>query len=160
MAKDDKKPIGVDASGYEVLTKAVRDLLNQYPGLNGREIKFEQLEADSGIAFSADSGALVMLEKRSITDHVTQSCQYPFFLVYRAADTRDVQKVKVQTFLDGIGKWLCHEIPGAVYPELAGGRKITRITRSNSYGLTPSENGVQDWLLPVTVQYNNEFDLW
>lgn len=160
VTKEEAKPIGVDATGYEVLTKAVRDLLNQYPGLQGREIRFEQLDADSGIAFSADSGALVMLEKRSITDHITQLCQFPFFVVYRAANTRDVQKVNVQTFLDGLGKWLCHEEPGAVYPKLTDGRKITRITRSNSYGLTPNENGVQDWLLPVTVQYNNEFDLW
>ncbi len=157
---EDKKPIGYDAAGYEVITKAVRDLLNQYPGLDGKEIKFEELGADSGIAFSADGGALVMAERRSITDHVWQSCQYPFFLVYRVASSRDFQKLNVQTFLDGIGKWVCHEEPGAVYPTLANGRKIKRITRSNSYGLTPDENGVQDWLLPVTVQYEKEFDLW
>ena len=39
-------------------------------------------------------------------------------------------------------------------------RKITRITRSNSYGLEPNEDGVQDWLMPVTVEYTHEFDMW
>ena len=77
------KPIGTDATGYEILTKAVRDLLNQYPGLDGRVITFEELEEDYGIAFSADAGALVMSERRSITDHVFQECQYPILIVYR-----------------------------------------------------------------------------
>lgn len=157
---EDNKPVGVDAAGHEVLTRAVRDLLNQYPGLDGREIKFEELDPDYGIAFSADGGALVMFERRSITDHVFQKCQFPFFIIYRVASSEDWQKMDAQAFLDGIGKWLCHEEPGAVYPTLADGRKITRITRGNSYGLQPDANGVQDWLLPVTVQYDNEFDLW
>ena len=57
------QPIGTDASGYEVLTAAIRELLNQYPGLpQGERIKFEELEKDKGIAFSADSGALIYEE--------------------------------------------------------------------------------------------------
>ena len=56
----ESKPIREDAGGYEILTAAMRELLNQYPGLYEDEtIKFEELQADSGIAFSADSGALV-----------------------------------------------------------------------------------------------------
>ena len=164
----DEKPIGVDATGYNLLTKAVLGLLNQYPGLNGREIFFEELGEDSGIAFSADSGALVMSEKRSITDHIVQRCQFPFFVVYRSAAVNEFQKLQIQTFLDGLGKWLCKEpveISGTVhrltdFPRLSDGRTITRITRANSYGTIPQESGVQDWLLPVTVQYTNEFDMW
>lgn len=165
---EEVKPIGQDVSGYQILTNAVLALLNQYPGLNGREILFEELGAETGIAFSADNGALVITEKRSITDHVTQTCQCPFFLIYRTTATTEFQKLKVQSFFDGIGKWICKEsvaISGGTirlkrYPELSDGRKITRITRSNSYGLEPSEDGVQDWLMPVTVQYTNEFDMW
>lgn len=162
------KPIGMDATGYEVLTKAIRDLLNQYPGLDGREITFEELEADSGIAFSADNGALVMAERRSITDHVTQTCQYPFFVIYRSSSSTEFMKLQIQTFLDTLGKWICKEpaeIKGETvrlsrYPALSENRKITRVTRSNSYGLEPGEGGVQDWLLPVSVQYTYEFDMW
>ena len=165
---EELKPIGADASGYEVVTKAVLELLNQYPGLNGRDILFEELGAEDGIAFSSDSGPLVLTERISITDHVRQSCQYPFFVVYRTTATREYQKLNIQTFLDSLGKWLCKE-PVEVdeetyqlkqYPKLSENRKITRITRENAYGLVPNENKSQDWMLPVTIQYTNEFDLW
>ena len=161
-----QKPIGRDATGYEILTVAVKDLLNQYPGLKG-SIKFEELEKDSGIAFSADNGALVFSEKMDITDTVHQVCQYPFFVIYRTASTRERQKMTAQKFLDTLGKWICREpveIDGtvmrlAVFPQISGNRVIKRITRDNSYGLEPQENGVQDWVLPVSVQYTNEFEL-
>ena len=165
---DEVKPIGTDATGYELLTKAVKDLLNQYPGLDGQRIHFEELGEEAGMAFSADAGALVMSERRSITDHVFQSCQFPFLVIYRVAATREFQKLNVATFLDSLGKWICKEpveISGteyrlSAYPELSAGRKITRITRNNTYGTVPNENGSQDWILPVSVQYTNEFDMW
>ena len=161
-----QKPIGYDVSGYEILTNAVLSLLSEFPGLNGREIFFEELE-ESGIAFSADNGALVISERRSITDHVVQTCQFPFFVIYRTTSTREFQKLQVQSFFDTLGKWLCkepaqiggEEIRLTSYPALADGRRITRVTRSNSYGLEPNEDGVQDWLMPVSIQYTNEFDM-
>lgn len=165
---ENSKPIGADVTGYEIMTNAVLNLLSQFPGLNGREILFEELGEESGIAFSANNGALVMSERRSITDYVVQNCQYPFFVVYRTASTQEYEKLRVQAFFDALGKWLCKE-PAVIggetvrlskYPELSDGRKITRITRSNSYGLEPSDSGVQDWLLPVTVEYTNEFEMW
>lgn len=160
------KAIGIDHEGYEVLTKAVSELLNEYPGLDDRIVTFEELESTSGIAFAADNGALVMSESRNILDHITQTCQFPFFIVYRSASTRAAQKIAIQTFLDSIGKWICKE-PAEVdgvkvtlseYPALAEGRKIKKVTRNNSYGTEPDAKGVQDWLLPVTVEYTNEFE--
>lgn len=161
------KPIGVDATGFEMLTNAVRDLLQSYPGLGRREILFEELDKDGGLIFSADGGALVMSERRSITDHVTQTCQYPFLVVYRISTTTESEKLYVQNFLETLGKWLCMEkaVIGdevhrlKTYPKLTDGRQITRVTRSNSYGTAPNENKTQDWILPVTVQYTYEFDL-
>lgn len=167
---DIPKPIGIDATGYEVLTEAVRDLLKQYPGLNGREIPFEKLEKNSGISFSADNGALIMTERKTITGKIWQTCQYPFYIVYRTASTQEYLKLGVQVFLDSIGKWLCME-PAEItegkesryeylteYPDLSHGRKITRVTRLNSYALEPNDEGVQDWILPVTVFYTNEIE--
>lgn len=163
---DNLKPIGKDATGYEVLTNAVKELLNQFPGLRSdEEVKFEELKDEKGIAFSANSGALVYAEKQDICGVYHQTCQYPFFLVYRTASIKERQKISVQEFLDTFGKWLCKEpcvINGAladrpIYPALDGAREIKRITRDNSYGLDPQENGVQDWVLPVTVQYTNKF---
>lgn len=163
----EQKIIGYDVSGYEILTNAVLALLAQFPGLNGREILFEEL-GESGIAFSADNGALIISERRSITDHVIQTCQFPIYIIYRTASTKEFQKLQVQAFFDAIGKWLCKEpvdvngetVRLSAYPALSDGRKITKVTRSNSYGLEPNEDGVQDWLMPVTVQYTNEFDMW
>ena len=162
----EQKFIGYDVTGYEILTNAVLALLAQFPGLNGREILFEEL-GESGIAFSADNGALIISERRSITDHVTQTCQFPFYIIYRTTSTKEFQKLQVQSFFDSIGKWICKE-PVAInveyihlekYPPLSDNRKITRVTRSNSYGLDQNENGVQDWLMPVTVEYTNEFNM-
>jgi hypothetical protein len=160
------KIIGYDATGYEVLTRAVSELLNQYPGLDQRIITFEELDATSGICFSADNGALIVSETKYVTDRVKQTCQYPFFVVYRTAATRAPQKIKVQTFLDTLGKWLCGEVAVigddeyrlTTLPDLAGDRKITNITRNNSYGVEPTDKGVQDWLLPVTIEYTYEYD--
>lgn len=164
---EELKPIGLDVTGYEHLKKAIRDLLNMFPGLDGKEISFEELGEDSGIAFSSDAGALIMTERRSITDHVTQTCQFPILVVYRTTATREFQKMFVSNFLDTLGKWLCKEpveIDGSFhrlisYPIISDGRKITRITRSNSYGTVPNENKSQDWILPVVIQYTYEFDI-
>lgn len=161
------KPIGTDPTGFEHMKRAIRALLNDFPGLDGQKIYFEELGEESGIAFSADAGALVMAETRSITDHVTQTCQFPFLLVYRTTATREFQKLNVSAFLDMIGKWICKEpveiggVPYKLksYPAIADGRRITRITRNNAYGAVPNENKSQDWVLPVSVQYTYEFDL-
>ena len=159
------QPIGADVTGFQILTNAVLDLLSRFPGLNGREIFFEELGKDYGIAFSANNGALIMDERRSITDHVWQTCRFPIYIIYRTASTDEDQSLRVQAFFDSLGKWICKE-PAVVngetirlleYPELSDGRKITRVTRSNSYALEANEDGVQDWLMPVTVEYTNEF---
>lgn len=160
------QPIGNDATGYEVLTEAMKSLLNQYPDLDGEYISFEDLMEDSGIAFSADNGALVYSEKESVTAHVRQICRYPFYIVYRVGANSEQVKMTAQAFLDSIGKWLCKEpvsIDGinhklTAYPKLSEGRIIKKITRNNSYGLEPNQDSVQDWVLPVTVEYENEFD--
>ena len=166
---DERKPIGKDASGYDVLTTAVKALLNQFPGLYENEtVKFEELGEDSGIAFSADNGALIFSETEDVLGGVHQTCQYPFYIIYRTSSTRERQKMSIQEFLDTFGKWLCREpivIDGeeqrlSKYPTLSQGRKITKVTRDNSYGLEPQESGVQDWILPVSIENNYEFERW
>ena len=165
---DEVKPIGKDASGHDDITKAVKELLNKFPGIGDKTIMFEEIGASDGIAFSSNSGPLIMTERRSITDHIYQTCQYPFFVIYRSASTREFQKLQVQNFLDTLGKWLCREpveINGEdhqlkVYPKLSDNRRITGISRENAYGLVPNENKSQDWMLPMTIRYTNEFDMW
>lgn len=159
------EPIGNDATGYDVLTAAMKSLLNQFPGLYPDEvIKFEELGVEDGIAFSNDSGALVYTEKEDITGRIYQECRYPCFVVYRSTTgARERQKITILEFLDTLGRWLCREPSGiegreyekAVYPDLTAGRRVERVTRGNAYGTQPQENGVQDWVLPVTVFYKN-----
>ena len=166
---DERKPIGKDASGYDVLTIAVKALLNQFPGLYENEtVKFEELGEDSGIAFSADNGALIFSETEDVLGGVRQTCQYPFYIIYRTSSTKERQKMSIQEFLDTFGKWLCRE-PVVIneseqrlsnYPTLSQGRKITKVTRDNSYGLEPQESGVQDWILPVSIEYKYDFERW
>ena len=166
---DERKPIGKDASGYDVLTIAVKALLNQFPGLYENEtVKFEELGEDSGIAFSGDNGALSFSETEDVLGGVRQTCQYPFYIIYRTSSTKERQKMSIQEFLDTFGKWLCREpvvINGSEqrlskYPTLSQGRKITKVTRDNSYGLEPQESGVQDWILPVSIEYKYDFERW
>ena len=166
---DERKPIGKDASGYDVLTIAVKALLNQFPGLYENEtVKFEELGEDSGIAFSADNGALIFSETEDVLGGVRQTCQYPFYIIYRTSSTKERQKMSIQEFLDTFGTWLCREpvvIDGSEqrlsnYPTLSQGRKITKVTRDNSYGLEPQESGVQDWILPVSIEYTYDFERW
>lgn len=166
---EDNKPIGKDADGKDILADAIKTLLNQYPGLHdGEKIKYEELGTDSGIAFYADAGALIYSEKEDVCGTMHQVCQYPLIVVYRTASDKERQKLSVQRFLDNLGKWICRE-PVAVdgietrlsaFPELSRGRVIKRITRDNSYGTEPQANGVQDWLLPITVKYEYEWEKW
>ena len=160
---EDIKPIGIDGEGKDLLTKAVKELLNNFPGLEDKEITFEELSKDSGIAFSADNGALILSEKKSVTGKIYQKCQYPFYVIYRTGAQTESQKIYVQSFLDLLGRWISGEkityndtdYKLLTYPELTEGRAINRITRMNSYGIEPDKDGVQDWLLPCTVEYEH-----
>ena len=159
------RPIGTDTDGFEAITEAVKMILNQFPGLNQDDnVKFEELTGDYGIAFSNNSGALVYDEKKDILGMIHQECQYPFFLIYRTRSDRERSKLVAQQFLDVYGKWLCqeptiyeHSYPPLKYPKLTGSRKITNVSRDNIYSQDPQDNGVQDWVLPVTMEYTSKF---
>lgn len=164
----DAKPLSLDGVGFDILKTAVLTMLNEYPGLNGRGITFSSLTADDGISMEPESGALIYSETKNIIGEVTRQCQFPFFVVYRSGATSEFLKMNVNDFLDTLGAWLSREpvtIDGveyrlAAYPELTGGREITNVTRFNSYALEPNENKTQDWVLPVTVNYTHEFEMW
>ena len=73
MQEEDKKPVKYDVDGYEEVTSALGELLNQFPGLLEEEkIKFSTLEKESGIAFYPVTGAVIASEKKSVTGKVNQ----------------------------------------------------------------------------------------
>lgn len=162
-----QKPLGVESDSFDILKEAVMELLNSFPGLNGDNIRFDSLDEDGGISMSPDSGTLIYKEKRDIIGGVTRECQFPFFVIYRSGAANPAMKMGISDFLDTIGAWICRE-PVTIdaesyqlteYPNLTGGRRITRVIRFNSYALEPNPNNTQDWLIPITVHYLHEFTM-
>ena len=157
QAVDSKKTVKYDVDGYDIVTNALKDLLNQYPGLETGEVfKFSTLKEDDGIAFYPVSGAVIAQEKKSVTGKVNQLCNYPFYIVYRTS--RDSPNMKAEwlerqtVVIDGEK----HRLTS--YPALTEERKIEEITR-----ITPSyldkiyENNVQDWVISMSLKYRNVF---
>lgn len=164
---EELKPLGLDGEGNDILKNAVLVLLNHFPGLDGREITFSGLSEDGGISMEPDSGSLIYVERKDIIGGVKRECQFPFFVVYRSGTSSPFLKLSTVEFLDNIGAWLCREpvlLDGVYhqlteYPKLTGGRKITGVTRFNSYALEPNQNKTQDWVIPITVHYTHEFTM-
>jgi len=159
-----------DVDGSEAVSKVLLTLLNTFPALNGREIKFSTLSESSGIGFFPASGAVILSNKKNITGHVKQVCQYPFVIAYRIAPKANAenQKMEVQEWLDALGKWLElqpitigeteYKLTG--YPTLtSGNRKIESISRTNSAHLDRAyEDKVEDWVISATLKYKNEYN--
>lgn len=156
-----------DVDGYEIVSKALQDLLNSFPGLMVDEsIKFSTLEEESGISFYPISGAVIAQETMSVTGKVNQLCNYPFYVVYRTAADSPNSKLDIKEFLDNLGKWLELQpvlINGKTqklerYPVLTGGREITEIARQTpAYLDSTAENNVQNWVISLALKYRNIF---
>ncbi|MBQ8040340.1 MAG: hypothetical protein IJ274_10810 [Lachnospiraceae bacterium] len=162
-----EKQIKYDIDGYEAVTSALRELLNQYPGLErGEEITFSVLEETSGIGMFPVSGAVIETEKRTITGKVTEVCLYPFYIVYRASGLNENRKVRVKEWLDTLGKWLEQKkvlIDRAEYqlgelPPLTDGRKFLSISRQTpAYLDNTNEDKAEDWAIYISARYQYEY---
>lgn len=162
-----EKIVKYDIDGYEAVTAALRELLNQFPGLkDGEEIAFSELQEESGIAMFPISGAIVETEKVTITGKVTEVCLYPFVIVYRASGLSENRKARVKEWLDTLGKWLEQKeivIDNERYklndlPPLTDGRKFLSINRqSPSYMDNESEDKAEDWVVSISARYQYEY---
>ena len=163
----EQKQIKYDVDGYEAVTSALRELLNQYPGLErGEEIAFSVLEETSGIGMFPVSGAVVETEKRSVTGKVTEVCLYPFYIIYRASGLNENRKARVKEWLDTLGKWLEQKkvlIDGEEYtlselPPLTDGRKFLSISRQTpAYLDNTNEDKTEDWAIYISARYQYEY---
>ena len=153
----EQKEVRYDLDGYEAVTPALRELLNQYPGLvEGKEITFATLGEDKGIAMFPGAGAAIEREKEDITGTVRQVCLYPFFVVYRASGLNENRKAAVKEWLDGLGRWLesLRE-----YPVLTGNRRMLSVARQTPATLDNiNENKAEDWVISLSLRYQNEFE--
>lgn len=162
-----EKQVKYDVDGYDAVTSALRELLNQYPGLErGEEITFSVLEETSGIGMFPVSGAVVENEKRSVTGKVTEVCLYPFYIIYRASGLNENRKARVKEWLDTLGKWLEQKkvlIDGEEYalselPPLTDGRKFLSISRQTpAYLDNANEDKTEDWAIYISARYQYEY---
>lgn len=165
----EEKQVKYDMNGYEVITTALRTLINQYPGLDeGEEIAFSMLNDDAGKSMFPKSGAIVETEKTNIIGHVTQKCLYPFYVVCRVAGLSEDKKADKKEWLDNLGKWLEKQevdINGikyrlTEYPPLTGDREFLSIYReSPAYLDGTNENKSEDWAVLISAKYRNEYDI-
>lgn len=165
---EEQKAVRYDIDGYDIVTTAIRELINQYPGLSpGDEITFSVLGEDNGKAMFPVSGAMIETEKESITGHVQQVCLYPFYVIYRAGGLSEKWKAAVKEWLDNLGRWLeQQEITVGEekykleeYPTLTGHREFLSIDRqSPSYLDSTNENKSENWAIYISARYKNEFD--
>ena len=162
----EKKEIKYDVDGYYAMTSALKELLNQFPLLNGEKITFSSLGENKGISFFPVSGSVIEAQKTTITGKIYETCQYPFFVVYRASGLSESRKEKVKEWLDSLGRWLEQkeiEYDGQSYildkfPLLKDGRKITSIKRNTpAYLDNTSEDKTEDWVINISARYENEY---
>lgn len=156
----------IDIDGSEAVSKILLDLLNKFPGLTtgNKSILFSTLSDASGIGFFPISGAALQNSTEDVTGHVTQVCQYPFNVVYRAAPKSETQRIRIKEFLDALGKWLerqpvtlngkSHQL--SAYPALlAGNRVIKKISRTSpAYNKITLANGAGNQ--PVRLAYKEQ----
>lgn len=162
-----EKTVKYDIDGYEAVTAALRELLNQYPGLvDGDEITFSSLSEDSGKAMFPSNGAVIESEQTFITGRKKEICLYPFYVVYRAAGLSEGRKASVKEWLDNLGKWLekktvligTEKYKLDSYPSLTDGRKLTEIKRNSpAYLDAVEENQSENWVIHITASYQFEY---
>ena len=88
---DERRIIGYDVDGYDVITSAVMDLLNNYPGLEENdEIRFSVLDLSSGKAMFPSAGAVITMERIS-TWCRNASIRFLWYTVRRRCLSQGVQ---------------------------------------------------------------------
>ena len=163
------KEVRYDIDGQEVVSTALMDLINEYPGLTqGEYIQYATLGDSKGKAVFPTSGSAIKKEIKDVTGHLEQTCDYPSIVIYRASGLSESRKEKVKEWLDNLGRWLekqpiivnGNEYQLEEYPVLTRGRKFKRIQRvSPSYLDSINEDKAENWAINITATYTNEYDL-
>ena len=162
-----EKQITYDVDGYDVVTDALLTLINQYPALDGDVVKFSTLSKESGKSMFPISGAVIESEKENIIGHITQVCQYPFYIICRESGLSEQNRAKVKEQLDNLGKWLekkeisieDKKYQLKEYPTLTGERKFLSISRQTpSYLDNVTESMTEDWAISISARYQYEYD--
>lgn len=139
--------------GTDNVTRYLLDILNSYPGLDGEEIRFQNIEA--GLSMVPLGNAAVISERVSITNHVTQRCQYSFQIFRTAKGLSENNQIRYKEFLDNLALWLNQ----MEYPDMAEGMEMISIKPAAASALYVREgNQTQAWMVPINASYTREFD--
>lgn len=162
----EQKQVKYDVDGYETVTSALMELLNQYPDLDGEEIAFSQLGTESGVAMFPVSGAVVETSRTDVTGKTKEVCLYPFYIIKRGSGLNEKRKLRAKEWLDNLGKWLeKKEISIGTetyrltdYPSLTGDRKLLSVDRQTpSYLDNTNEDKTEDWAISISARYQYEY---
>ena len=119
-------------------------LLNDFPAIGAREIRFGELGDKSGVGIYPSAAATVISETTDIVGGAYQKCNYAFQVVYRAVP---------QSETDGQQHTL------ATWPDLGDGRTITAFVQvSAAYLAGRYADGVEDWAVSLSMRYDNNFE--
>lgn len=163
---NNNKPIGIDFEGFDTVTSALRNLLNNYPALgDAYSITFNTLDMDDGITMYPQGTAVIERERRFITGDREQDCIYTFSVMWRAAQRTQNNKANVKEWLDNLGRWLEQQevnINGKKirldeYPPLANNMHFTTIQRATAaHQDSVEENGAENWVISIIARYNKQ----
>ncbi|MBR2680492.1 MAG: hypothetical protein IKE23_07030 [Exiguobacterium sp.] len=156
-----EEQLRLDVDGYDEVTKALSDLLNECP-LIDENVRFNVLYDDGGIAFFPVTGAVIERERKDVLGGVEQWCSYPFIIVDREFSLDEDRRVAVKEWLDSIGRYLEKQtVDGAVlsaYPTLTGNRYFTEIRRTSpSSQMDINQDGSEDWSISMVARYRNSY---
>ena len=156
-----------DMDSYDVVTTAILELINEYPGLpTGDEIAFNTLSADAGKAMFPGVGAIVVSERKYITGQTEQVCSYPFYVIYRGSGLSQSRRAAVKEWLDNLGRWLGKQpitVNGTTYqltewPVLSGKREFVGFQiQTPGHQDNTQDNMAEDWAILISARYRNEF---
>ena len=81
-------------------------LLNDFPAIGAREIRFGELGDKSGVGIYPSAAATVISETTDIMGGVYQKCNYAFQVVYRAVPQSETDRIHIKGWLDKLARWL------------------------------------------------------
>lgn len=146
---------------------ALSGLLNTFPAIGSREIRFGELGDKSGVGIYPSAAATVISEKTDIMGGVYQKCNYAFQVIYRAVPQSESDRIHIKGWLDKLARWLekqpitCDGQPYTLadWPEIGDGRIITAFVQvSAAYLIGRYADGVEDWAVSLSMRYDNNFE--
>ena len=164
---DEKNETRYDTESFDVLTQAVRALVNRFPGLGpGEKIAFATLRDSGGLAIFPGDGAVIEEEHRSVTGRVRQVCRYPFAVLIRGGGMNEESRASAKERLDMLGRWLQGQrvtVEGQTYaleryPALTGERRFLDFSiQAPAYLYERDEHQTETWAVALAARYENIF---